>query len=330
MLEQGQTIRSMSEKESYTYLGLDQARGIKHKDMKEALKQRLTSRVKSILKTHLSAIHKIFRIMSLKRLVNQRKIAIARTTDDTLKLTFKSYFESLDDHYEQFKAIHNEVIGLLDDDTDDTKFEAHDVIHDQFHIPGPIDLLIGAELSAEIAKLGRIPVPQGQPLAIKTIFGWVLLGATNLGTQLQIDSYFVSCEHSLESTIRKFWELEAVKLKTILSPDENRCEEVYKRITTRDASGFKKTQTAHLEPLQLESINFEETNNIRAALDLNKHILQEIPDNPIIDLQSKVADIRLFHTIFDTMVILIQKLKISFIAFTQLMEKKMVLQYNET
>ncbi|CAH2009759.1 unnamed protein product [Acanthoscelides obtectus] len=33
----------MSEKESYTYLGLDQARGIKHKDMKEALKQRLTS-----------------------------------------------------------------------------------------------------------------------------------------------------------------------------------------------------------------------------------------------------------------------------------------------
>lgn len=52
-------IRGMSKEESYPYLGLDQARGIRHKEMKDAIKNKLLKRTKSILKSQLSAKNKV-------------------------------------------------------------------------------------------------------------------------------------------------------------------------------------------------------------------------------------------------------------------------------
>ena len=104
---------------------------------------------------------------------------------------------------------------------------------DQFDIPAPVDVLLGAEMCAHVFQPGSKLGDRGQPTAFQTIFGWVLLGKT----ELPIHSYFMSLDPSLDQTIRKFWELESIKPKVFLSPEDQKCEEIYQKTTKRDISG---------------------------------------------------------------------------------------------
>lgn len=51
------------------------------------------------------------------RLINQRRSSIPRDF-------FKTAYDSLEDHYDEFKRLCNEVLGLIDDD----EFDEQDVI----------------------------------------------------------------------------------------------------------------------------------------------------------------------------------------------------------
>lgn len=109
----------------------------------------------------------------------------------------------------------------------------------QFQIPSSIDILLGAELVPYILRSGQIFGHAGQPVALRTIFGWILQGpAGNVPSNSSLVSCHVSLNPHMELALKKFWELEEVPTsRKLLSPDEQRCESIYTSLLTRDASG---------------------------------------------------------------------------------------------
>lgn len=109
-----------------------------------------------------------------------------------------------------------------------------------YHIPSKIDLLLGADVYGQILIEGLIKGPPGYPVAQNTKFGWILSG--QIGVSSNADS--VVC-HNIISTsndnelLKRFWEIESDEhsLSRHLTPEEQRCEEIYMNTTKRDDSG---------------------------------------------------------------------------------------------
>lgn len=120
------------------------------------------------------------------------------------------------------------------------KFHAITLADPEFHLPSKIDMLLGAEIYGLILKDGLIKGSTGAPTAQNTTLGWILSGQTGL------DQKSIHCHHVIHSSynqidgnelLKQFWEIESIIPKGILSEDEQRCEEIYKTTTSRDASG---------------------------------------------------------------------------------------------
>ncbi|XP_046619726.1 uncharacterized protein LOC124304951 [Neodiprion virginianus] len=111
----------------------------------------------------------------------------------------------------------NHIKGL---DLADPDFEASD----------PIDVLLGADIYAQIMDTGLRKGGRNQPIAQKTIFGWILSGTTsasNASTNTTV-SHHCSTRDSLSSMVRRFWEQEELpNAPPSLTPDERICEETY-------------------------------------------------------------------------------------------------------
>lgn len=112
-----------------------------------------------------------------------------------------------------------------------------------FDIPSPVDMLLGAEVFPYILGSGRIFGNPGQPVALETVFGWVLQGGS--GLPLEYTSLCASVPRShfasdlcLDSTLSKFWEIENLpSCNIIFSPDETKCEDNYNQLVHREPSG---------------------------------------------------------------------------------------------
>lgn len=107
-----------------------------------------------------------------------------------------------------------------------------------FHTPGPIDILLSAELMPYLLGAGRIFGKPQEPVAIETVFGWILLGkvASNLNNSLL--SCHVSIEPQVDVILHKFWEVEQPpKVSNPMSPDDIECERIYKNSVCRENSG---------------------------------------------------------------------------------------------
>ena len=78
-----------------------------------------------------------------------------------------------------------------------------------FGIPGRIDLLLGADIYADVLLHGRWYGPTGTPTAFETQFGWVLIGRTNAhsASHLTVASH-LSTVTSGDEILCMFWEIE--------------------------------------------------------------------------------------------------------------------------
>jgi len=114
----------------------------------------------------------------------------------------------------------------------------------------PIEIIIGADLYGEIILDGLRKGSVGQPIAQNTIFGWILSGPTAPPTSAPPTSVSPAsghcCSHvtfsredplSLDRALRRFWEVEEIPRKTLLTPDEQRCEEHFLATYSRCADG---------------------------------------------------------------------------------------------
>lgn len=118
------------------------------------------------------------------------------------------------------------------------KFENLSLADETYHIPGDIDVLIGASIFPHLLLSEKIQC-DAKLYALETLLGYVIIGsapvALNSATYSTV-SYCCSVE-PMEAVVRKFWELEEVKGPQLLSPEDKECEDIFCRTTTRDTDG---------------------------------------------------------------------------------------------
>lgn len=103
----------------------------------------------------------------------------------------------------------------------------------RFHTPGPIDLLLGADVTASISRDGKRQGARRCPIARNTIFGSVLSGPVK-ATQQNIIRV-LHCE--VEPILEKFWELEELPPTKHLKPEEQLCEKHFEETDFKDQHG---------------------------------------------------------------------------------------------
>lgn len=103
----------------------------------------------------------------------------------------------------------------------------------QFTQPSGVDLLIGADVFADVLMCG---VQRGAPhevIAQETIFGWVVTGKAMETARTTETTLHVQ----VDTLLQQFWEQEEVARKPLLSVEDAACEAVYEASTTRADDG---------------------------------------------------------------------------------------------
>lgn len=111
------------------------------------------------------------------------------------------------------------------------------------NIPAPVDMLIGAEMFPHVLHGGRISDGPNKPVAVETVFGWVLMGETPLSPATFISTFTLINENSpddatVDGVLRRFWEIEEVApAPTAPNPEETKCENIFEKTVERAATG---------------------------------------------------------------------------------------------
>ncbi|KAJ8914076.1 hypothetical protein NQ315_014270 [Exocentrus adspersus] len=119
-----------------------------------------------------------------------------------------------------------------------------------------IDILIGAELYPSILKSGYVIRPAGQPSAINTVFGWVLMGRVDFEPST-VTSFCVTLDSSLDSIVRRFWELEELPPISNSSPDDIQCEKLGGFVLRKWASNHHSLLPVSSNPDDQTSLSFD-------------------------------------------------------------------------
>ncbi|XP_043264150.1 uncharacterized protein LOC122404277 [Colletes gigas] len=102
-----------------------------------------------------------------------------------------------------------------------------------------IEVLIGADLYAQIMRPGFRRINAEGPIAQETAFGWVISGPTSAVGKSQNPVRTLHCTvlESLDQAIRKFWEMEEIPATSVRTKSEEECEAFYKKTVVRDETG---------------------------------------------------------------------------------------------
>ncbi|GFV89506.1 DUF1758 domain-containing protein [Trichonephila clavipes] len=111
--------------------------------------------------------------------------------------------------------------------------------------PGPIDILLGADVFGDIMLNRRLNAPGQSLTAMESIFGWVVLGKTKLYCQRIISNH--ASYNEVEFQLDKFWQLELSETKPFTN-EENACENHFKRTHARDQWRTQRGGPGGLDP----------------------------------------------------------------------------------
>ncbi|CAG9114803.1 unnamed protein product [Plutella xylostella] len=105
----------------------------------------------------------------------------------------------------------------------------------EFHSPGQIDLLIGADKFWDLLNDGLIRLAKG-PFLQNTKLGWIISGSIN-SKHSRINRVHCNFTQTLDAQLKQFWELEEITSCNKLTKDEAACEKLFKETTLRDDTG---------------------------------------------------------------------------------------------
>ncbi|XP_044581653.1 uncharacterized protein LOC123263143 [Cotesia glomerata] len=106
----------------------------------------------------------------------------------------------------------------------------------EFHIPRPVDVLIGSGTTLSLLSVGQINCSQNDCDLIlqKTQLGWVVAG----GVIDDKNILSVTCQLTdLSSQLTKFWTIEDISSSDSRSIEDSTCETYYQNTTIRDTDG---------------------------------------------------------------------------------------------
>lgn len=117
-----------------------------------------------------------------------------------------------------------------------THIESKPLADPGFDLPGPIDILLGAEVFADSLLNQHIKGNANQPIALNSVFGWLLLGKTRLASNTLVHASGKN-DIDLNSLVQRFWELDCVPKASLLTPEEVFCEQKFLSDHCRDTFG---------------------------------------------------------------------------------------------
>ncbi|XP_072159636.1 uncharacterized protein [Bemisia tabaci] len=120
------------------------------------------------------------------------------------------------------------------------KFSKLKLADENFNKPGEIDFLIGADVFPYIYTGKRILHSEDQPMALESIFGWVITGRcpTKKGPDPITSAYFTRTHEKLNFDLQKFWlREEPPEINPPINPTEALVEEQYRKEHFRNAEG---------------------------------------------------------------------------------------------
>ncbi|KAJ8929013.1 hypothetical protein NQ314_018324 [Rhamnusium bicolor] len=102
----------------------------------------------------------------------------------------------------------------------------------EYHTPAPIDLLIGADLFFELMLADTKVLGVNLPILQNTKLGYIVSGQAPSTFVHHVASTFCSTStNDVDENISRFWQLEEVSSKQMLSPQERLCEKSFIRNT---------------------------------------------------------------------------------------------------
>ncbi|GFV18982.1 integrase catalytic domain-containing protein [Trichonephila clavipes] len=106
-----------------------------------------------------------------------------------------------------------------------------------FNIPERVQMLLGAEVFYELMLPGQFKMEGSNVIFQNTVFGFVASGSTSSGAKGKEHSVFIQAEDNLELPIKKFWEIENVKIDSIKTSELDISEDHFKNTHSRDDQG---------------------------------------------------------------------------------------------
>ncbi|UYV70186.1 hypothetical protein LAZ67_7002112 [Cordylochernes scorpioides] len=146
-------------------------------------------------------------------------------------------------HNDQLFSARAFVVGRVTADLPNFQIQSADFPHlenllladPEFYVTKPIDLILGADTFVEII-LGHKTDLKHHPIALNTKLGWLVSGRIH-STIKSNTSVINHCTTELDSSIRKFWELEDVPISKAQLGTKNACEILFKSNIKRDIEG---------------------------------------------------------------------------------------------
>nr|CAH7760137.1 unnamed protein product [Callosobruchus chinensis] len=101
--------------------------------------------------------------------------------------------------------------------------------------PCGIDILIGAELFWELLLNNEIRLGKGLPILHKTKLGYIISGPIALArNRVSTSLCCLATDTDVQTQLNKFWEVEEVDYKQVLSKEQELCETHFLNTTTRE------------------------------------------------------------------------------------------------
>ncbi|KAI5641072.1 putative peptidase (DUF1758) domain-containing protein [Phthorimaea operculella] len=122
------------------------------------------------------------------------------------------------------------------DVTSINNFQGIQLADETWACPGPIDVLLGVKLFAELLLPGKIISEPGLPDALETVLGYIVVG--DAPTTMSPSAPVSFCAtYEVGNLIKKFWEIEDMGSAPVLSIEDKQAEEFYQSTFKRDETG---------------------------------------------------------------------------------------------
>ncbi|GBM77304.1 hypothetical protein AVEN_102825-1, partial [Araneus ventricosus] len=127
--------------------------------------------------------------------------------------------------------IPNKIINV---DVDVSEFVS--LTHHSFNVPDKIDMLLGAEIFYELLRPGQIYAQNSQLLLQNTVFDYDVSGSVDQVAEDRVHCGLI-LDDDLNKTLKQFWEIESVDVKSAGDTEASLCEEHFVRTHKRNEEG---------------------------------------------------------------------------------------------
>ncbi|KAI5634498.1 putative peptidase (DUF1758) domain-containing protein [Phthorimaea operculella] len=108
----------------------------------------------------------------------------------------------------------------------------------EFYRPDDVQLLIGVDKFWELINDGKIRLNKDGPYLVNTKLGWIVAGTAPSTKYTRINEVHCNFTQTSDAQMRMFWELEEIPKPGVhYTKDEQACEDLFIKTTTRDEQG---------------------------------------------------------------------------------------------